>query len=315
MASSVQDAEFKAFTDLHQLQLKHLGVPEHLWPIVYQKVRTQTLDAGSVFQLQFEEGVGFSLVALKDLKKEQDVWLIDHAWTFEKAGARDKLKLAPPLVERFATMIGVVDEEEEEEEDPDHDHQYPDHSHDHVEHIEVKDDKKADDDNSVAVDQSAIDALVKETGVNPAKAVEIFKSKQGDLVEAMMACQIAVEESKADTGNTDASADKDKSAAAEAKDEQPVLSGDALEKKLDLVMGKLFDGLSHTYRVVKPSGDGGTHTLYYVMDEVGSAIGTSDSPNAKVGPFVCLQLESMAFNLLFLTKDVATGEVITAPPF
>jgi len=48
-----------------------------------------------------------------------------------------------------------------------------------------------------------------------------------------------------------------------------------------------------------------------MLDEVGSALGHSDSPNAECTPIVCVHLEGLAFNALWLRESVEFGQPIT----
>lgn len=53
---------------------------------------------------------------LKDIKKEEKVFLIDHAWTTDFVHLRETLMSNPALVDRLFNMMDLEAEEEQEEE-------------------------------------------------------------------------------------------------------------------------------------------------------------------------------------------------------
>lgn len=48
-----------------------------------------------------------------------------------------------------------------------------------------------------------------------------------------------------------------------------------------------------------------------MLDEVGSALSHSDAPNAECVPIVCVHLEGLAFNVLWLREPVEHGQPIS----
>jgi hypothetical protein len=74
-------------------------------------------DAGEFFELQYAEG--YQLVLKQDLRKESNVFLVDHAWTTDWRNARKQLMENPALVQRLYTMfdLDVEDQANDEEEE------------------------------------------------------------------------------------------------------------------------------------------------------------------------------------------------------
>lgn len=116
---------YDQFEQLCGPQLVGNGFPTALWRRTYEKLQQNMFDAGSCFQLAAveqedeEEGEGEEdkkgnpttaaasppvLVALQDLAASEDVWLVDHAWTFRMKQFRE-LKANPALQERVSSML------------------------------------------------------------------------------------------------------------------------------------------------------------------------------------------------------------------
>lgn len=113
-------SKFKEFVHLHRNQLSSSGVPEHLWRTLSRKLRHQTFDAGNAFQLLMieydddekdREDPLYAVVVSKPggikASSTQDIYLIDHAWTYRLHNARNQLKQVPALLNRLAKMMGA----------------------------------------------------------------------------------------------------------------------------------------------------------------------------------------------------------------
>lgn len=106
---------FFSFNGLIMLvQFESIGFPNHLWKEAFKKLSAEILDAGSYFQLQYDEG--YQLITIQDIKSEEHVFLIDHAWTTDFVNARKQLLENPRLVDRLYHMFDLDVEETEEEE-------------------------------------------------------------------------------------------------------------------------------------------------------------------------------------------------------
>lgn len=111
-------SKFKEFVHFHGNQLKSSGVPEQFWHTISRKLEQQTFDAGDAFQLlmiDYDDGEKepedplFTVVAAKDIKKssEQEIYIVDHAWTYRLHNARNQLQQIPALLNRLAIMMGA----------------------------------------------------------------------------------------------------------------------------------------------------------------------------------------------------------------
>lgn len=131
------------FVFSHKNQLETSGIPQHLWTPLFKKLQESVFDAGEVFQImqvqlveeesdseanteerdasvedciQEEEVLQsvectWQVVVTKEggLAKEEDVYLIDHAWTYRPRDARDQLRTVPGLLRRMAALVDVAE--------------------------------------------------------------------------------------------------------------------------------------------------------------------------------------------------------------
>ena len=97
---------YLVFVHQHKTQLETGGVPKHFWPTLYQKLTKGVFDAGLAFTLltvQYDEGEWeegdprWQVQAQEDVKADdgEQIYLIDHAWTYQTDKARDMLKNIP----------------------------------------------------------------------------------------------------------------------------------------------------------------------------------------------------------------------------
>lgn len=112
--------KFKEFIHLHGNQLMSSDVPQHLWHTLSLKLEQQMFDAGNAFQLlmiDYDEGEKsaedplYTLVVSKPegikTSNSQEIYIIDHAWTYRLQNARSQLREIPALRERLANMMGA----------------------------------------------------------------------------------------------------------------------------------------------------------------------------------------------------------------
>ena len=93
------DTDFAQWKTLHQAQLTSIQLPETLHRKLFQKLMFEDLDlAHAVKIIRNQDDDNVDLMAIKALPKESDVFLIDHAWTFQHQDAFDTLIKNPALV-------------------------------------------------------------------------------------------------------------------------------------------------------------------------------------------------------------------------
>lgn len=104
---------FEAFTSLLRPWLQAVLLPEHLWKRLYEKIRDDIFDSGDAFaiaEMESDEPDALhqrTLVAVREVSAHDDVWLVDHAWTFKYRDARTQLCRDASLRARIAAMLSV----------------------------------------------------------------------------------------------------------------------------------------------------------------------------------------------------------------
>ena len=110
--------KYNMFESLHRFQLESSGVPKRFWFTLYKKIENNIFDAGnvlSVFRIEYDEKkpedpVYTVLVVNPNGLNHEDpsqIYLIDHAWTYECSKAVDNLRNIPGLVERMCNLMGI----------------------------------------------------------------------------------------------------------------------------------------------------------------------------------------------------------------
>ncbi|XP_065369083.1 tubulin--tyrosine ligase-like protein 12 [Calliphora vicina] len=118
---------FNQFVALHKPQLVASAVPQHFWKTLYHKITTETFDAGQALQLMLieydDEEDELASVEEKDcrpvfaLSVAQDeglqandpnnIYLVDHCWTFRLNMARQQLEEYEHLCNRLCAITGI----------------------------------------------------------------------------------------------------------------------------------------------------------------------------------------------------------------
>lgn len=82
MANKIESLE--DFVKVHGILLAASGLPQKLYPHLFHKLASDTLDGGAHFQIEpCDDGRRRRLVLTSEsMPKDSDVFLIDHAWTF-----------------------------------------------------------------------------------------------------------------------------------------------------------------------------------------------------------------------------------------
>ncbi|XP_026467284.1 tubulin--tyrosine ligase-like protein 12 [Ctenocephalides felis] len=111
---------YEEFVTLHKPQLLACGVPEIYWPTLYKKLESDDLESSNVFQvlqIDYADDVkqpgdpNFTVQVTHEQgisnNDPQDIFLIDHAWTFRISDRRKLLSEIPSLRDRMASMLGI----------------------------------------------------------------------------------------------------------------------------------------------------------------------------------------------------------------
>lgn len=119
---------FNMFLTTHKAQLQSYGVPQLFWKVLYKKLKNQIYDAGLAFQLikvEYEnrekhvtEPIWKLIVSMENGISVQDpnnIYLIDHAWTYDVSSAQQNLIQVPGLLNRMCFLMGLNTETDEQE--------------------------------------------------------------------------------------------------------------------------------------------------------------------------------------------------------
>ncbi|KAH9804622.1 tubulin--tyrosine ligase-like protein 12 [Citrus sinensis] len=100
---------YEDFVKVHGVLLAASGLPQSLHRQLFQKLTTETFDAGSYFKIEVcEDGRQRRLVLdSQSMPKESNVFLVDHAWTFRLSDAFSQLQEVPGLAQRMASLMCV----------------------------------------------------------------------------------------------------------------------------------------------------------------------------------------------------------------
>ena len=110
---------FNAFLQIHQPQLESSGVPSIFWRTLFKKLQYQTFDCGLMFQLMkidyhndkkdSRDPVWRLFVLSKkgiSARDPNNIFLIDHAWTYDVNSAKQNLSTMPNLLNRMCSLMG-----------------------------------------------------------------------------------------------------------------------------------------------------------------------------------------------------------------
>ncbi|RKO90012.1 hypothetical protein BDK51DRAFT_27285 [Blyttiomyces helicus] len=262
-------------------------IPQSLWPALLAKLKTETFNAGSLFALAESESEHrkYDLQLLKPggLEKEGEVFLIDHAWTFEPEKAAEQLIAHPALVARLEGMM--------------------------LETLAEESSDAAADSDDVA---EALDIIVSQTGATRDAARASYDRAGGQLVDAIAALTI----------DPEAAAE---AASALAGIQEQVLGNvaaqhtESRERQKDLrlrvkdVVAKLW-AFAGTYQAGWRGQDGVVRmsSVWYVMDEVGTAVSHSDAPNVAIVPFIYVSpAGAIPYSVMWPVKRIEEDEIVT----
>ncbi|XP_054262402.1 tubulin--tyrosine ligase-like protein 12 [Macrosteles quadrilineatus] len=117
----VDDSNYHLFLEQHEFQLKSNNIPEHFWKALCLKLENQVFDAGNAFSMLYvepedetDEATLKVVVSIDSIDPSDgnNIFLIDHAWTYRASEAVTHLQTIPGLLERMAKLMNVPIESE-----------------------------------------------------------------------------------------------------------------------------------------------------------------------------------------------------------
>ncbi|KAF9408587.1 Tubulin--tyrosine ligase-like protein 12, partial [Podila epigama] len=287
--------EFKQFLQIHQYQLAN--IPENLWEPLHQKLVQDLFDAGEFFELHYGDPLDqYSLHVKKEggLKKHGNIFLVDHAWTTKPETSKAQLLDNPQLVERLTTMmdISIEDEEEEEEE------QVP---------TTGADGEAVSKHPDLEVDEAMVELVASQGNVSEQRAKIALQNEKGDVIAALMSLTLHPDHDEKGLRNLENAIGGQVKRDKEAK---------AAEKKrldtIDKIMSEMWKfSQTYEYAVVDQTGQTKKESAWYIMDEVGSAISHSDTPNCVCTPFIYVGRGTVSYSIIFPIQDIPLGAALT----
>lgn len=268
------------FYRIHQQQLE--AIPRCLHRALKDKLENLVFDAGDYFHiceniakqkrwLQTKEGV--------EIGQHQSIFLIDHAWTFENDGLAIKKTLQEnePLRERIETMFclrnGVSFDSES---------------------LKEKDETDGDG-ASLAVDESILETLLAAVDykVTHETARKVLAAHNNELINALSAINMNNKDNEHFKAleQVRGSLDDLKSTMQEQVKPKGNANGDCTKtERVDRIFSAMWRYSScYSYVSMVDSGNGAVpqqKQVWYVMDEVGSSVQHSSSPNTAIIPFI-----------------------------
>ncbi|KAF9357310.1 hypothetical protein BGX26_003915 [Mortierella sp. AD094] len=284
--------EYKQFLQIHQYQLA--GIPENLWEPLFQKLGQDLFDAGEYLELHYGDPLDkYSLHVKKEggLKKHGDIFLVDHAWTTKPETSRAQLLDNPQLVERLTSMMDIsVDEEEEE-----------------VEEGGAADGEVVSKFPDLEVDQSMVELVASQGNVSEERAKVALQNEKGDIIAALMSLTLHPDHDAEGLKNLEnaigGQVKRDKEAKAAEKKKQDTIN------KIMIEMWKYSQ--TYEYAVVDPSGQTKKESAWYIMDEVGSSMAHSDTPNCVCAPFIYVGRGTVSYSIIYPIEDIPKGGALT----
>lgn len=102
--------EFKSFEKAHRAQMEAIGFPKSLYSRLYQKLKNEEFDVGTKVKIVIDKDADKMMVAaLNKISPEEDVYLVDHAWTFRYYEAYNMLKQNKKLRYRMKNIMAYPD--------------------------------------------------------------------------------------------------------------------------------------------------------------------------------------------------------------
>ncbi|KAF9583170.1 Tubulin--tyrosine ligase-like protein 12 [Lunasporangiospora selenospora] len=288
--------EYKQFLQIHQYQLAN--IPESLWEPLFNKLGQDLVDAGEFLELHYGDPLNEYSLHVKaegGLKKHGNIFLIDHAWTTKPETSRAQLLDNPQLVERLTSMMDIsVDSDEDQEAD----------QGGAGEQGEGRAMNKHPD---LDVDSAMVELVASQGNVSTQRAKEALQNENGDVIAALMSLTLHPDHDAQGLQNLEEAIGGQVMRDKEAKS--------AEKKKIDTINKIMVEmwkySQTYEYAVVDAHGQTKKESAWYIMDEVGSALRHSDTPNSVCAPFIYIGRGTVSYSVLFPIEDIPKGGMMT----
>ncbi|KAF8930335.1 tubulin-tyrosine ligase family-domain-containing protein [Dissophora ornata] len=285
--------EFKQFLQIHQYQLA--SIPESLWEPLFQKLGQDLFDAGEYLELHYGDPLDkYSLHVKKEggLKKHGDIFLVDHAWTTKPETSRAQLLDNPQLVERLCSMMDISVEDQAEPEEGT---------------AAGEAGETVNKNPDLEVDQSMIELVASQGNVSEHRAKTALQNENGDVIAALMSLTLHPDHDAEGLQRLEETiggqVKRDKEAKAAEWKKQEIINR---------IMSEMWKySQTYEYAVVDPSGQTKKESAWYIMDEVGSSMAHSDTPNCVCAPFIYVGRGTVSYSIIYPIQDIPKGGALT----
>lgn len=98
--------EYERFYEFHGMQLYAMNFPKDLGEKLYYKLKYEIFDSSRFFEIQDNQNEARLLMKAKvDIKKEFEVFLVDHCWTFKIRQFNEFCEKYPHVIKRVLEMV------------------------------------------------------------------------------------------------------------------------------------------------------------------------------------------------------------------
>ncbi len=98
--------EYEKFYEFHEMQLYGMNFPKDLGEKLFYKLKYEVFDSSRFFEIQDNQQESRLLLKSKcDIKKEFEVFLVDHCWTFKLRQFNEFCEKYPNIIQRVLQMI------------------------------------------------------------------------------------------------------------------------------------------------------------------------------------------------------------------
>ncbi|KAG0328582.1 Tubulin--tyrosine ligase-like protein 12 [Dissophora globulifera] len=224
-----------------------------------------------------------------------DIFLVDHAWTTKPETSRAQLLDNPQLVERLCSMMDISVEAEEEVVDEEGEGSGP---------LGGEVESKNPD---LEVDSAMVELVASQGNVSESRAKTALQNENGDVIAALMSLTLHSDHDAEglrkleDAIGGQIKQDKEAKAAEKKKQET-----------VDRIMSEMWKySQTYEYAVVDPSGQTKKESAWYIMDEVGSAMAHSETPNCVCAPFIYVGRGTVSYSIIYAIEDIPKGGALT----
>lgn len=98
--------EYEKFYEFHGMQLYGMNFPCDLGEKLYYKLKYEVFDSSRFFEIQENQNEGRLLLKSKiNIKKDFEVFLVDHCWTFKIRQFNEFCEKYPSVIQRVLDMV------------------------------------------------------------------------------------------------------------------------------------------------------------------------------------------------------------------